>query len=402
MNLGNRVVSIIKCNNPGQGAIEAVSLLEAEGVFKSSPRVVFLKPNILIPIPFEQAPAEITAPRLIGSLIQYFYEHGAKKVIVGEHPVWGASCQDAYRTSGIEKVVKESGGLMCDLDTEPDVWVPIDGYVYKEMRFPRAMVEADLLVNIPKAKTHFYTGVTLGMKNLFGCIRYEDRKKFHRDVDIIYVLADILKAISPGLTVLDAVIAMEGFGPHVGTSVDLGLVIAGTDVVSVDTVGAYAMGFEPRDLGFLQVAEKLRLGSADIGKIRIIGEKVDKVRKKLLPPVFQFVNPHENVFIYGGGICVGCKARIPVVPYPWDPSKSYAVIIGREPIPMRSDMEADEIWLVGNCGIRAGMAYLLKKGFQGGFKKNVPRIVKIPGCPTLDWYSQKVAFPPLRSKGWMT
>ena len=118
--------------------------------------------------------------------------------------------------------------------------------------------------------------------------------------------------------------------------------------------------------------------------------------------MFPFVNQHENVSIYAGAMCISCKARIPQVPYPWDSSKSYGVIIGREPIAMRSDIEADEIWLVGNCGVRAGMAYLLKKAFQGGFKKGVPRIMKVPGCPTVDWFSQRVVFPPLREKGWMT
>jgi uncharacterized protein (DUF362 family) len=402
MTAEKKIVSVVKCQDPGEGAIKAVSLLETEGDFTPSPDIVFLKPNIVASIPFDQAPAEITDPSLVASLVRFFYERGARKVLVGDLPAWGATCQDAYLTSGLTKAVTENGGIMCDLDTEPDVWIPVDGHVYKEMRFPRAMVEADLLVNIPKAKTHFYTGVTIGMKNLFGCIRYEDRKKFHRDLDIIYVLTDILKALSPGLTVVDAVTAMEGFGPHAGTPVDLGLVIAGTDTIAVDIVGAYLMGFEPKDLGKLQVAEKLGLGTIDMANITVIGERLDDVKKGFLPAVFSFVNQHENVSVYAGGFCVGCKPRIPAVPDPWDPSKSYAVIIGREPIPMRSDVETDEIWLVGNCGVRAGMAYLLRKAFLGGFKKGIPKIVKIPGCPTLDWVSQKVIFPPLREKGWMT
>ena len=402
MTAEHKTVSIVKCEDPGEGALKAVSLLEKEGVFKPSTGVIFLKPNVVVPTPFDQAPAEITDPSLVGAMVRYFYERGAQKVLVGERPAWGASCQDAYRTSGLSRVVTGNGGIMVDLDTEPEVWVPVDGYVYDKIRFPKAMVEADLLVNIPKAKTHFLVGVTVGIKNLFGCVRYEDRKKYHRDVDLVSVLADILKALSPGLTVVDAVQAMEGFGPHGGTAVDLGLVIAGTDAVAVDTVGTYLMGFEPSEFGFLQVAQRLGLGSIDMTDIRVVGEEVDKVRKSFLPPVFPFVNPHENVSVYGGGICPGCKPRIPYVPSPWDSTKKYAVIIGREPIAIKPDVEADEIWLVGNCGVKAGMAYLLRKAFQGGFKQGIPKIVKVPGCPPLDWFSQKVIFPPLREKGWMT
>jgi uncharacterized protein (DUF362 family) len=398
----NRLVSVIKCQHPGQGAIKALSLLEREGDFQPSPGVVFIKPNIVVSIPFDRSPAELTDPRLVGAMVRYFYERGARKVIVGERPAWGGSCHDAYRVSGIGKVIIESGGELCDLDNDPEVWVPVNGHVFSEIRLPKSLVEADLFVNIPKAKTHFLTAVTVGIKNLFGCIRYEDRKKFHREIDLVSVLADLLKALPPGLTVVDAVQAMEGFGPHAGTAVDMGLVIAGTDAVAVDTVGTYLMGVDPGSLALLQVAQKLGLGTIDMANIRILGEELDKVKKNLLPPVFQFVSRLPNVHVYAGGVCPGCRPRIPTVPLYCDRSKSYAVIIGREPIAMRPDVEADEFWLVGNCGVRAGMAYILRKAFFGGPKKGVPKVVKVPGCPPLDWYSQRVIFPPLKEKGWMT
>jgi hypothetical protein len=240
------------------------------------------------------------------------------------------------------------------------------------------------------------------MKNLFGCMRYQDRKKYHREIDLMCVLADLVKALPADLTVVDAVQAMEGFGPHAGTAVEMGLVIAGTDTVAVDTVTSYLMGFDPKSLAVLQVAQKLGLGSVEMSDMIVLGEDVDEVRKTLLPPIFQLVNQHDNVHVYAGGVCPGCTPRIPVVPTPWDHTKSYAIIIGREPIAMRPDVEADEIWLVGNCGVKAGMACLLRRAFLGGFKNGAPKIVKVPGCPPLDWFSQRVVFPPLRQKGWMT
>ena len=136
--------------------------------------------------------------------------------------------------------------------------------------------------------------------------------------------------------------------------------------------------------------------------IRVLGENIEDVKRTFLPPVFQFVSQHENVQVYAGGVCPGCRPRIPTVPLDWDPSKKYAIIIGREPIAARPDLDVDEIWLVGNCGVRAGMAYILRRAFHGGFAQAVPRVAKVPGCPPLDWYSQRVIFPPLREKGWMT
>ena len=401
MSAGNRIVAVVKCQAPDEGIGKALSLLEAGGSLPLFSGVVFIKPNIVVSVPYDRAPAELTDPNLVAAAVRYFYAHGAQKVLVGERPAWGADCRDAYRVSGYAQAVAESGGIMCDLDREPEVELPVDGHVLREVRLPRALVEADWLVNMPKAKTHFLTGVTVGIKNLFGSIRYEDRKKYHREIDLANLLADLVKALPPNLTIVDAIKAMEGFGPHAGTVVEMGLVIAGMDPIAVDCVGTYLMGVDPRSLATLQVAEKLGLGSIDLADIRITGETLDEVRKVFLPPVFQFVSKHKNVRLYAGGICPGCRPRIPTVPLPCDPGKDYAVIIGREPIAIRPDVEADEVWLVGNCAVRAGMAYLLRRAFQGGFQKGVPRVVKVPGCPPLDWYSQRVIFAPLRERGWM-
>ncbi|MCR4441669.1 MAG: DUF362 domain-containing protein [Peptococcaceae bacterium] len=396
-----KTVAVVKCNDPGEGVLRALALLEAEGDFKPSSDVVFIKPNIVATVPSENSP-EVTEQRTVAALVRYFYERGAQKVVVGEGPAWGALSRDAYRVSGMEKAVLENGGFLCDMDEEPEVAVPVDGYVLKEIRLPRALAEADMVVNVPKAKTHFLTGVTLGLKNVLGAIRYEYRKKYHREFDQAFFIADLQKAYKPDVTVIDAVMAMEGFGPHGGTPLELGVVLAGTDTMAVDTVGCHLMCINPRSLALMQAAEKLGIGTTDMSLIKVVGEDIEKVKQPFSPPLFQYVSKYDNVSVYAGGVCPGCKPRIPSVPLGWDPSKKYAVIIGREPIAVRPDVEADEFWLVGNCGVKAGMAYLLRRAFQGGFKSGMPRIAKVPGCPPLDWYSQKSVFPPLREKGWMT
>lgn len=210
---------------------------------------------------------------------------------------------------------------MCDLSREPEVEVSVGGHVLREVRLPRALVEADWLVNMPKAKIHFLTGVTVGIKNLFGCIRYEDRKKYHWEIDLANLLADLVKALPPDLTIVDAIQAMEGFSPHAGTAVEMGPVIAGTNAIAVDCAGTYLMGVDPRSLATLQVAEKLGLGSIDLADIRIAGETLDEVRKVFLPPVFQFVSKHKNVRLYAGGVWLGCRPRIPTDLYPAIPER---------------------------------------------------------------------------------
>lgn len=402
MNSGKRVVAVIKASEPYSTVNTIFSLLKAEGEFSNSPKVVFIKPNIVVASPYEQASAEFTNPALVAAAVRYFYAMGAIRVIVGDRPAWGGLCRDAYNVSGYATAVAAAGGEMCDLDKEPDVEVPVNGHVMKNIHLPKSLVEADFFVNMPKAKTHFLTGVTVGIKNLFGCLRYKDRKKFHRELDLANLLGDLVKAAAPDLTIVDAVTAMEGFGPHGGTPIDLGLVFGGVDPVAVDTIGTSLMGMDPRSLAVLQVAEELGLGSINLDDILVIGEDLEAVRKQFLPPIFQFVSRHKNVHVHPGGVCPGCRPRIPTVPLDPDPEKKYIVIIGREPIAIRPDADADEFWLVGNCAVKAGMDYLIRRAFSGGFTRGIPKIVKVPGCPPLDWYSQQVIFPPLRKKGWMS
>jgi hypothetical protein len=184
--------------------------------------------------------------------------------------------------------------------------------------------------------------------------------------------------------------------------VELNAVVAGTDTVAVDAVTVALMDIDPASIGFLQVSQKLGLGGIDLEKIDVIGATIQEFRQSFLPPVFQYVSGHENVKVFAGGICPGCMPRIPVVPTACDPAKRYAIIIGREPIAIGPDIEADEFWLVGNCGVKAGMACLLGNAFSGNGAIHSAEVVRIPGCPPTDWFSQKVIFPPLREKGWMT
>lgn len=389
--MSESVVSVVKDPNPDKAVRESLRLLGGVGSFINRGDKVLIKPNLSFPIPPEEAP-DTTHPEVIAALIRVFEEGGAGRVIVGEQSVWGVRTRDTCRITGVEEVVKETGGELCYFDEEPRIIVNLHGKFFDEISLPKIIKEVDLIVNVPKMKNNFMSVVTLGMKNHMGFMTFEDRRKLHRKYDLAYTIADIVKVVSPGLTLIDGIIAMEGFGPHAGTPIRMDTVIGGRDIVAVDAVGASVMGYDPLEPPTTQVGVRYSLGNADLSKIQIVGEPLERVRKYFKRPIIMAVSPHPNVEVYPGGMCPGCAPRIPKIPLNPDPNKKYAVIIGRRAkVPRKLD-EYDEVWCFGKCGMDSAMGVISGVGKE--------KIKLVPGCPPLIWYGEQTVLKTLKEKGW--
>lgn len=387
-------VAISKNPDPEIAVPEAIRLLGGIKKFVNKGDVVLIKPNVSFPIPPEHGP-DATSPEVISTVTRLFKEGGAGRVVVGEQSVWGCRTRDAFRITGIKEVVEKAGGEVCYFDEAPRLNVKVDqGRVFKELSLPKIAREADLIVNLPKMKTSFISHITLGLKNHYGFIYFEDRRKFHRMYDLAYAVCDIAKTVKCGLTIIDGIVAMEGQGPHAGTAKKMDLIIAGRDPVAVDAIGAKIMGFNPLEPPITQVAGHYGLGVAELDKIEVVGEPIEKVKSPFERSFINVVSNHPNVEVYVGGVCPGCAPRIPAVPPVNDPAKNYAIILGRRPNIM-GDINADEIWAIGKCGIDAAMT--LNDRFS---KVKNPIVQKIPGCPPLIWWATHTMWKLLKDKGW--
>jgi hypothetical protein len=242
----------------------------------------------------------------------------------------------------------------------------------------------DRIVNVPKMKTSFIAVVTLGVKNHMGYLSFEDRLKFHRMADMAYVLSDILKIIKTDLTIIDGIVAMEGYGPHAGTAKRMDTIIASRDVVAADAVATAIMGMDPFEPPSTQVATVEGLGRGNLSEIEVVGASIDDVKQYFERSFIKYVSPHPNVKVIAGGICPGCAPRIVAAPPEPEPNKKYAVIIGSR-APILRPLDADEVWCIGRCGIES--AQTSKKFLRGIAKENVKLV---PGCPPLRWYAKQV------------
>jgi uncharacterized protein (DUF362 family) len=150
-------------------------------------------------------------------------------------------------------------------------------------------LEADAVNNLPKWKTHGFTLLTLGVKNLFGCVPGTKKALWHLKAGdnhtlFAQMLVDLCQAIRPSLTLLDGIVGMEGTGPGSGDPIPLGLILASKDPLSLDQIVCDLLGISRKSLLTNRVAFKQGMGKE---WIEIVGESVDSARVPgfKLPPL---------------------------------------------------------------------------------------------------------------------
>ncbi len=134
---------------------------------------------------------------------------------------------------------------------------------------PEFLMNYDILINLPVLKTHILTGVSMGMKNLFGLLPEKNKSHYHLDIhDFILAINDFFQ---PDLTILDGIEGLEGQGPLFGEPAKLRVVLSSTNVVAIDAIGAKMMNFNPKNIDYLNSAIKKYLGG-NISQIQIKGD----------------------------------------------------------------------------------------------------------------------------------
>lgn len=278
---------------------------------------VLVKPNLAF-----QAPPEsysVVDPRVIEAVIAFLKEKSkAKEVWIGDNPSLGmhvGRARPAFETSGMRAAAERGGAdRIIYFDEVETVEVEIPGAkLFRKAQVFKPFLEADRVINLPKMKVHLAGTVTLGLKNWNGIIPNVHPSGQQQDVhriDLGQKFADLYRVRKADLTLVDGIIAMEGQGPHVGTPVEMNLLIAGTDTVAVDAVCAYIMGFDPIEIPSVRIAATRGLGEADITKIEIAGVPIAEVRTFFRRPMIDPTGLIPGVHVIVQQTCPGCFANI--------------------------------------------------------------------------------------------
>ncbi|MGB8226425.1 MAG: DUF362 domain-containing protein [Sedimentisphaerales bacterium] len=270
-------VSLIKCDDYEPVSVQTALLKHFEllggiGAFIARGDKVLIKPNMIAPKP---APcATQTDPAVIIELAKILLDFGAKP-LVADSPAWAdaAACAEAL---GIVEPLNKLGVPIKQLRKPVKRTLEHSG---TKIGISSVALEADKIINLPKLKTHQQLVMTIAVKNIFGCVSGKAKAIWHYRKgatfdDFCTMLIDIYKLLAPVLTIVDAVVVMEGPGPINGNPRKLGWLIASVDPMAVEVVCCDLIGICPEELPLVKTAQKIGFGCINKQDIQIIGDSL--------------------------------------------------------------------------------------------------------------------------------
>lgn len=224
-------------------------------------RKVLLKVNLVEPR--RSAPQMTTHPAMVLAAAEVFRRWGAR-VTVGEASGHMRDTELALVESRMGPALDAAGLDFVDLNFDDVAWVKNAGRASKltGFYFPRAAMEADLIVSMPKLKTHHWVGATVSLKNMYGIlpgIKYGWPKNVLHHAGVPQTVYDINASLPKTIAIVDAIVGMEGDGPIMGSAKPLGAIVVGMNPTAVDATCARLMGLDPARISYLQLAAE-RLG----------------------------------------------------------------------------------------------------------------------------------------------
>ena len=255
--------------------IEAL-LLEGLRLFRLDVqgRSILLKPNLV-----EDLPGPVnTNSTLIGAAARCFLRLGAARVVIGEGPGHQRDTELVVQAAGLKPHLAERQIEFVDLNRDElrKVKLKANYSGLGELWLPRAVLESDFVVSMPKVKTHHWAGVTLSLKNMFGIVpgmKYGWPKNPLHWSGIHESILDICATVPIHFVIADGITAMEGNGPLQGSARQLGKIVLADDPVAADATCARLMGFDPLQVRHLSEGSHF-LGNLREDRIRMLAEEV--------------------------------------------------------------------------------------------------------------------------------
>jgi len=281
-------VAIVKCKTYKQKEVDKAieKVFELVKIELPKKKKVLIKPNI-VNWNVKNPKAAITNPSVIEAVCKILKKNNCK-IFVGESSFMETDL--AFKKTGIEKIVKKYGKVII---FEQDKLVKINdkkAKVLKNFYLPKILKQVDLIVNIPKLKTHQLTKFTGGIKNLYGCIPGGMKQKLHTKAQsekkFSKLLVDIYQNVKPEINIMDGVVGMQGKGPVSGESKKAGYILVSKNTLSLDVVSSRLMGYKSQQIFAIKEAVKRKLGNfkfelVGMSKLPNLNFKKPMVKEKL-------------------------------------------------------------------------------------------------------------------------
>ena len=301
--MSDSIVTLTQCSDYSRPAVaEAIekhfNLLGGLKQFVRPGDSVLLKPNFIAPRSHRHATQ--TDPAVIIETARLLKDFGARP-FVADSPAWGNTfvCVKALK---LDEPLRQLSVPVRQLDKPRKCRV---GTKNVNIGISSVALDADVIINLPKFKSHQQLVATFAVKNMFGCVSGKKKALWHftkgRQEDFCELLIDIYRHLNPALTIIDAVTAMDGRGPIRGRARPLGWLIGGTDPIACETICAKLVNIEPQNIPIIKTAKQTGFGCTDPAKIEIAGDDfpqticTDFVLPDLVPIRFSLLHVCKSI-----------------------------------------------------------------------------------------------------------
>ncbi len=293
-------VALVPCPDYGP---ETLAAAVREGWRSSRPpevrgKTVVLKPN-MVDVSADR-PIH-TDPRLLEALVLLLGDLGAREIVLAEGTSHNRDSEDLFRRSGYEALARRRGVRLVDLNYDDIRRVPCAdprATLLKEIALPETIASAEVLVSVPKMKTHKLAGITLSMKNMFGVLPgmvYGWPKNTLHWNGIPLSICEINGTVKTHFSVVDGVVGMEGHGPIMGSAKKAGVLVMGDNALAVDATAARVMGVDPAHVEYLAMAHRIKLGSLRREDIAVTVGRLERARTDFaLDPEYALLRAREG------------------------------------------------------------------------------------------------------------
>jgi uncharacterized protein (DUF362 family)/Pyruvate/2-oxoacid:ferredoxin oxidoreductase delta subunit len=275
-------VAVVRCGRYDADLVAervhaALDLIGGLGAFVKAGQKVLLKPNMLSAKPPERGIT--THPMVLEAVAREAQALGAE-VSIGDSPSGALKgVKRCWENTGFLGVAERTGAALVHFEAGGTT---VRDAGSRRYHIARAVIEADVVINLPKFKTHGFALFTGAIKNCYGVLPGFQKPALHKmyphPTDFSGRLVDLYAAVRPALTLMDGVTGMEGNGPATGDVREVGLLLASADGVALDAVAAAVMGFREDEIDAIRIAGERGLGASRLPDIEIAGESLESVR----------------------------------------------------------------------------------------------------------------------------
>jgi uncharacterized protein (DUF362 family) len=373
-------VSLVKFDSSLDSLRKAIELCGGFDKLNRNDRVL-IKPNNCFRHRIMPPYGMVTTSWIIEGIVRLLLEHGCKDISIGEGAIIGIFDELApytkrgFKGTGIEKIAKKYGIKLVDFNTDAFNELDLGGI---KVQVSRAALDTDFLINVPVLKTHFQAKVSLGFKNLKGCLSKDSKRRFHisRRLDpLICLLNEVIKS---DLVIIDGIYMLEK-GPETlaGVAHRKDLIIASPDVFECDVVGATVLGIDPAQVDYLKEFTQRHNRSFDINAIQIKGENIESLKEQLewrFEPDEELLTPAKITGLSaphpGQTLCSACGATLALALSIFgkdNPGMDFGGVALYYGLGLKPGRDTQKVFLYGDCAIRSN--------------KDLQNATKIEGCP---------------------